>query len=61
MSAKEVAERLLEFPAGMEVLLKVGEDWLDVCDVDYTGQHRHAVTLFTCPRAKSPNGSEDEA
>jgi hypothetical protein len=44
MKAKEVAERLMKYPDA-DVLLRVGSDWVEVCNVGSTGQHRNAVTF----------------
>lgn len=44
MTARQVAEELLKHP-DMEVLLKVGDDWVEVARVDGTGFHRNALTL----------------
>lgn len=45
MKAKEVAEQLLRTPDA-EVLVKVSNDWVEVCGVGATGRHRNAVTLL---------------
>ena len=44
MFAEELAKELLKNPKAL-VLLKVGEDWVEVCGVAATGEHRNGVTL----------------
>ena len=44
MFAEELAKELLKNPKAL-VLLKVGEDWVEVCGVAATDEHRNGVTL----------------
>ena len=45
MKAREVAEKLMKTPDA-EVLVRVSNDWVEVCDVGATGEHRNAVALL---------------
>ena len=44
MNCSEVAALLLKIP-NASVLLRVGNDWVEVCGIRATGEHRNAVTL----------------
>lgn len=44
MNCKELADLLMKTPKA-QILLRVSNDWVEVCGVKYTGQHRNAVTL----------------
>ncbi len=49
MTCREFAELLLKTPDA-QFLVRYGNDWVEVCGVHATGEHRNAV----CPVVQNP-------
>mgnify|MGYP001589921087 CR=1 FL=1 len=45
MNSKELANELLKLDSKTTVLLQVGNDWVEVCGIKSTGEHRNAITF----------------